>query len=462
MYRLLIASVAILSGCQEKESTTPMAGSRLGSSVSPKKGSGSLDPDVDPIFVSPDDMGIGNFDSRNFDHVVVIPDVHGDSEFFARSLWTGFKEVEGSSMDFEDFEKAILAVAENVEFVGKGDPVKFHKLHSSSKLSKKLTRVALVQLGDIPDRGDRSFLCFQILASIEEVIGWKVIQLYGNHETGLLDLGTRRFGYESYSWVWNYIDSADVSNYRKDGLETMQGVVEMLRPNSGGLWNFLTSKNYSMVRIGQPKSDAKYVIDHKGSADTLFVHAGLEPVWLASLVDPLSFTLEDRDVLHAEQGDALVLKPQGEILERCTERKMTWDSFIATMNSKYTSLFKKNPSQAPDTHGPFWTRHLTERDYGMSEPDICKEIDQMLVRLRVSRMVVGHTPQRSHRPEILCDGKFIVADVTMSRGFRRGGQPFALVFSHDVDRKKGASLKNIVAYFTHPKSTGINEILKLH
>lgn len=67
-------------------------------------------------------------------------------------------------------------------------------------------------------------------------------------------------------------------------------------PGLGGLWNFLTTKNLSMVRIGSPLTKDAYVIDAK-SADTVCVHAGLEPVWLASLVDPTACDHPDRDIL---------------------------------------------------------------------------------------------------------------------------------------------------------------------
>lgn len=68
-------------------------------------------------------------------------------------------------MPFGQFDAAMREVAENVEFNAVGDPVTFTR-RAGIKLSRKGKRIALVQLGDIPDRGHFSLLCFQILASI--------------------------------------------------------------------------------------------------------------------------------------------------------------------------------------------------------------------------------------------------------------------------------------------------------
>ena len=72
----------------------------------------------------------------------------------------------------------IKAVADTVEFPS-GHP-RIRPLPPT--LSMLGNKVALVQLGDIMDRGPQSLYSYKILASIETAIGWKVIQLAGNHD----------------------------------------------------------------------------------------------------------------------------------------------------------------------------------------------------------------------------------------------------------------------------------------
>lgn len=103
---------------------------------------------------------------------------------------------------------------------------------------------------------------------------------------------------------------------------------------------------------------------------------------------------------------------------------------------------------------------MTYRGDGLDQKrfdDICTEVKQILTRFRVSRMIVGHTPQASKRREVFCGGRFVVADVTMSRGFRTGGQPMALVLSHKEDVIGSVSLDSMIAHFTHTISGGFND-----
>ena len=129
--------------------------------------------------------GLGHFDSSQFSHIAVIPDVHGDAEYFIHSLWLAFQKIEATNLKpvpraklRKRFFDQIKAVADTVEFPS-GHP-RIRPLPPT--LSMFGNKVALVQLGDIMDRGPQSLYSYKILASIETAIGWKVIQLAGNHD----------------------------------------------------------------------------------------------------------------------------------------------------------------------------------------------------------------------------------------------------------------------------------------
>jgi hypothetical protein len=105
---------------------------------------------------------------------------------------------------------------------------------------------------------------------------------------------------------------------------------------------------------------------HQG---TLFVHAGLLP----------SFASEGLRSVHQQAVDAL---------------KSNWWRAPIFSNS-----------------GPVWTRILVNE----ASAGRCQRVEQTLSTLGLQRMVVGHTPQRSGRPEAYCDDKLLAIDVGLSK-----------------------------------------------
>jgi hypothetical protein len=366
-------------------------------------------------------LGLGHFDSRDFSHVVVIPDVHGDAENFIHSLWIAFQKVEpsGYQFGFSTFNGVVRRVAESVEFPS-GRP--------SSKPDKKLStlgeRVAIVQLGDIMDRGPQSLFSYKILASIETAIGWKLIQLFGNHDLMIYNPIDRKNFPDGFDLRYN-IDPTDIRN---------EDAKRLFGPG-GALRDYILNNDLVMARIGTPpKTDGKkYVIDPR-SPDTLFVHAGLDIRWAF------------------EFG-----KTAG----------IGWEYMIQSINERYLQTFKTDPSAAArlanDYYGPLFTREIpnsvNDRSKirpGYSYAKYCVDLETLLEKLHVSRIIVGHTPDGRHETKSYCDGRFLVTDIAMSRGMCRGctGQPYALVMTLG---EGGSKIESMTSHYNHMSTRGIRK-----
>ena len=377
------------------------------------------DPEVVEYFSEAD------LDSSRFTSIVVIPDVHGDAELFIESLWIGYQQVEGPqiNIDFGFFKSSIMETASSVEFLADG---KVRLSPPESKLSTLGDKVAVVQLGDIMDRGTRPFLCYQILAAIETVIGWRLIQLFGNHEM----------------WIYNpECQSTIRSNCGKDiaGFNTRwnsknsdipsNSINEFFAPDRP-LWQFIFRNSLVMARIGRPiEEDEEYEMDPQRSPDSLFVHAGLDSEWLMEAVEAIEEEKwmefegegeEEESEQKAGQEDRKTLESQGRGL-------------INDLNSFLRNSFLSNP----DSVAPFAkveTSPVNTRMFGRKfQEGLCDELDDLLMELNISRIIVGHTIPHMGEPGVrdYCDNRFFITDVMISRGFQRGGQPFAFVMQLD-------------------------------
>jgi hypothetical protein len=341
--------------------------------------------------------GIGFFDQDQFDNLIVISSIHGNSTYFLNSLYQGLQRTEETKISPADFKSAMLRVAEGVEFHSSQERgVKLGVPHTDPKLSIKAQRIGLVQLGNIPNIGNESFICFKILASIEEVIGWKVIQLYGKEEAELFNLA-REFKYRPDRGDLNITDE-DVRGYKSDGTGTLSDVADAFKPHTGGLWKFLTTNSVAVARVGSASYDGDYALNSE-KADTIFVHAGIEPVWLADLTDGCP---KVRRVYRGD-GNRGILDDQEGILPGCSH-DAKWEKFLSKANDVLKTRFTEGFAMALEDTGPLRTFRLTEN----SEIN-CTEVTQVLAKLQASRIVVGRDPESKRKPYVSCDGRLLNA-----------------------------------------------------
>ena len=327
----------------------------------------------------------GNLKTSEFSQIVVIPDTHGDVVALLRSLLLAIQVAD---------EPAVVTASSFMDLFRLAID---NDTYPATPLSTA-TDIALVQLGDLVDRGPYSHDCVRTISAIPRIIGWPVIALYGNHE------------------IMTFLEISGEFVHPNDTVR-MGGPDERkaaFRPG-GSMYESIAGKFLHVARL---VSDRTPVADwwHFRNPATLFVHGGVDMQWMAkelgtSDVNVLNLIAQSA-VLDGEESDLKTLNED--------------DSFV-------------------------WSRVLAKGN----ERLVCEFIiDPILRHFKVGRVVLGHTPQLDKRAKTRCGGKIILTDVLMSRWMTsmvvdeksgKGGRPVAIVLK--VDEKDGL-LDSIVAHYT--------------
>ena len=337
----------------------------------------------------------GDISTSTFKQVVVIPDVHGDDYALTRSLWLAHKRIDGADEvpKFIDFYY-ILEKATHRDFPEK--PI--------SRAAPGT--VALVQLGDVLDRGPESLKCVKIMWVVERLFGWRVLSLYGNHE------------------IMNMAGTMPLDQIHKT--ELMGGL-----PNRKTLFmrgrimhNFLMTNYLAMARLSSGSDEDSYVLDSASNPNTLFVHGGIDLSWLSATRLTSSASMVDINNYFA--------------------RHVSSESHLARLSEERSI---------------FWTRMISQGP----EEDVCETlIDEILSHFKVARIIVGHSSQDDMTVKTRCDGKVVLADVKMSRWMTNkdqhrndasGGRPVAIVMT----MTERGSLQSIVAHYTDLATGTVDE-----
>ena len=161
----------------------------------------------------------------------------------------------------------------------------------------------------------------------------------------------------------------------------------------GQIWTKITNEFQFLARVNIGESES-----------ILFVHAGIDPSWLKKV----------------SSGGS---------------------SSVSSINSLLMNELKTNPNSKHLTSAssPIWTRDLANG----SAKKVCENLlPKVFEMLKITRIVVGHTPQEQLVVDPKCGGQLILADVAMSRWMGSGpfGNPAAVVFAL---ANNGAHLKRI-------------------
>jgi hypothetical protein len=224
-------------------------------------------------------------------------------------------------------------------------------------------QAVLVQTGDILDRGDdeQSIVdLFEALAEQAKAAGGAVHVLNGNHE--LMNAA----GDFRYVTPGGFRDFEDVAGFSPTAPE-LQTVPAQMRARVAA---FRPGGSYARKFADQPVA---MVV-----GDTLFAHGGVLPK-------------------HAIYG-----------IERINQEVADWLLGRSSIGSRWVK----------QSDSPVWSRHFSDEP----DDDDCKALEQTLATLKVKRLVVGHTVQRTIRPA--CDDKVWRIDVGMAAHY--GGKPEAL------------------------------------
>ena len=292
--------------------------------------------------------------SSSFSDMIVVADVHGDSEALLRSLWVGFRRIHPESeCDWTCFQAA------------------FDPSSTSAPLSDR-DDVAVIQMGDLVDKGPHTRECFRMARSIEAVIGWPVLFLFGNHELSHIE-GVLL----ENAGIPNPHLPYDVHPEDEDLCNKTQRAALFGRESE--LFQFMMTNFMSVVRL-----DSRHAMPR-----TLFVHGSIDLDWIDTVLGVKDW------------------KTVSEINEAVRKLLQTgsWQDLEHVI---------KGPLH-DRSRSIFWNRSFWD------DPDVCSRIDVILERFNVSRIIVGHTPH----PTVLtmCDNKIISLDAAMSRWVRLGKVP---------------------------------------
>ena len=246
--------------------------------------------------------------------------------------------------------------------------------------SASAARATLVQTGDLVDRGDRSIEAvdeFERLKSEAAAVGDEVVTLLGNHELMTLQHDLRFVSRDELAALGKQsLDESRVADASDDSL----GLGLRAYFYAGQLaWKktFGAGQRRGVALREKPFA----AVRGKGKCATVFAHAGLLPGHL--------FGKDTVDALN-ERGRELL---RDDVVER-------GDDLL-------------------HNEGPVWTRVLSMG----SEEEACQAAEEVIERLGVQRIVIGHTVTKSGSIETRCDGLIHMIDVGMSALY--GGEPSA-------------------------------------
>ena len=317
-----------------------------------------------------------SLNSQNFDNIVVIPDIHGDAESLARTVWMLAQELNHTLLttetQVEEFGPFYTLLNQEAAKIKIGSPV---------SPPTELRRTAIVQLGDVLDRGPYGMLCVQILESLPRLFGWYVVRLYGNHEL-LNYLGLA----DQFVHPREDINYADRFNHLVERLGIVDNVGQQIRKGlfRGPLWKSISSSSVLMARLADPLLADTRTILPPTSPSTLFVHGGVDMNYLRSHFSNAT-ALDD-----VEEMINQINQEVGKIVSKQTE-----DSTILNL-----------------LDSPLWTRDFAE----VGTEYVCSRLLPTILRkFQVARIIVGHTPQMDRRMKSLCGSRLILADAAMSK-----------------------------------------------
>jgi hypothetical protein len=313
----------------------------------------------------------GILETGYYKTVVAIPDTHGDALAALASVWLTYSKVHAARR----FEYIDLDAFHNAW--GRFEEVGADSFTPLSPLED----VVIIQMGDLVDRGPYSTQCIDIFAGLPKFLGWKHLNLYGNHDLWLLTGDPGR-----------YVNTYEAPLVDVD--EVRARYMSQYKP--GGYYHtHFTSSFFAMAKLSS--SNGAMGPDSRNPA-TLFVHAGIDLDWFRLVMEnkPEFSDLKGKtDMISDDSIDAFNRGVQAVLLNDDTTDRQK-DGF-----------FKADESFA-------WTRE-------MADDADCDLVDAALTFFGVSRIIVGHTPAR----EIVrkCDDKFIIIDAAMSK-WMYGSPPY--------------------------------------
>ena len=216
------------------------------------------------------------------------------------------------------------------------------------------TNTALVQTGDLIDRGGDIKKILDLLFSIREQAKKKnseVILLFGNHEI------------MNFRGDYGFVSSADVQSF---------GSLSQREQD------FSATGKYGKIMRKEMKATTAL-------NDSVFIHAGLLP----------EYAKDGIDTINAKVQDLLVNAPSFEELYEIGKNGGKPELYSCPYLSE---------------KGPLFNRDLVQ----MEDSKLCPQVEETLRLTNTKRMIVGHNPQDYGEIRTRCNGKIIFIDLGMS------------------------------------------------
>jgi hypothetical protein len=366
---------------------------------------------------------------------VVIPDTHGDFKSAVRSVSAAYTNIRaritpGAAQAIKDEDESGFRkrMVDSIKNFRKGI------LPESFAFQEDASKIVLIQLGDLVDRGPHSIDCIDLFEVLPSVLGWKVIKLYGNHDIWTV-LGNPMIETENGGRIKGYIHKDDLKKFVPAGAplnEESNSKYRIPQFRKGGKYYQRYINSYlAMSRLTSTKTP---------STNTLFVHAGIDLDWFFEI----AFKVPEfsRWVMSASRrADQTSMTQNGDInaFNRAVRKYLLSDRWDEEKNR----FFAPNAHiRSDDVAKSFlWTRRIPNRKW--YQFGTCGLVEGILRFFNVARIIVGHTPQERWEFKTMCGGQFMIIDVGMSEWMSGQPRPTAMVMK--IDENEAIEEKLFVA-----------------
>ena len=346
-----------------------------------------------------------DLDVARFSRVAVIPDVHGDLQAGELSLFLAYSHVHPD-------EKLTLSA--------------FIDLFDADVEKPLVDGVAIVQLGDIIDKGPHSSECLAFFSRAERVLGVPVFLLYGNHEL----MAMMNYDYDDQIHPKERWDRARAFD-----------------PKIGNAWKYIHTTYLAMLRIGRPKMSSETVgrledlsihdVDVDKELQTLDAEATLanQPQVITSRDNhPRSSSLVDSEVSPKGVADLFreYVPDRGTLfvhagIDLGWFSKTEFGSDVNGINQKVAQCIQTDDTCILDPTSFLFTRGFAQ------DKDICERMDSILEFFNVDRIIVGHSIQFNENMVSRCNGRIILADIASSQ-FILGPGPAPIILGMTFEK----------------------------
>jgi len=308
-------------------------------------------------------------------------------------------------------------------------------------------QTTLVQVGDLLDRGPKPREVMDLLISLEKEApkaGGRVVSLLGNHEMMNL-MGDLR-----YVTTENYASFADENSEerRRSGYQQYvkwrsthaQLLAELPQPMELTEAEWMARHPVGFIEHREAFSPngsyGKWLREHSAVAkigEVIFLHGGIHPNLAHLKLDTINAHIRDEikafDSAKQDLLDQKMILPfftlqeiSGAVQAELTAERKSRVPSDEQRQARLVRFLGNGDWLSVRVDGPLWFRGYDQ----WSEEEGTAQIGKVLESYNATRIVVGHTVQKSGRMRIRFNNKVFLIDTGMLSTYYPGGRPSAL------------------------------------